>query len=80
MTDKIAELEAKVTQVLEKFERLRRDDAVLVEQNAELRAQLSRLTQEFEAFQVSQNDQTELIRSKLNSVLGRIADLEKIGL
>ncbi|MCP4684334.1 MAG: cell division protein ZapB [bacterium] len=80
MSDRLELLDKKVSQVLDRLESLKRDNASLKDENASLRSQLGQLQQDLDSMKLSQNDQADVIRSKLVSVLGRIEELEKSGL
>jgi len=80
MSEKMQMLEERVSQVLQKLEALKHENSSLRSENKSLRDELSGLKQEFDRFQVAQNDQAESVRSKLGLLLGRIEELEKIGL
>jgi len=80
MSDRLELLDKKISQVLDRLENLKQDNASLKEENAVLKSQLGQLQQDIDSMELSQNDQAEVIRSKLVSVLGRIEELEKSGL
>jgi len=80
MSDRLELLDKKISQVLDRLENLKQDNASLKEENAVLKSQLGQLQQDIDSMKLSQNDQAEVIRSKLVSVLGRIEELEKSGL
>lgn len=79
MSDRLELLDKKVSQVLDRLESLKQDNASLKAENASLKSHLGQLQQDFSSLKLTQNDQAELIRSKLVSVLGRIEELEKAG-
>ena len=80
MADKFQMLEDKVGKVLQKVEALTGENKTLKSDNAQLESELTGLKQEFKQFRLQQNDQAEAVKSKLASLLGRIEELEKIGL
>lgn len=80
MSDKLERLDKKISQVLDRLEHLKQDNASLKEENASLKSQLSKVQQDLSSMKLSQSDQAEMIKSKLVSVLGRIEELEKSGL
>ncbi|MEW5796414.1 MAG: cell division protein ZapB [Candidatus Zixiibacteriota bacterium] len=80
MSDQIKVLEGKIAQVLQKLETLKSENANLLSENSSLREEVSRLRQEFERFRVEHNDQVEAVKTKLGTLLGRIEELEQIGL
>lgn len=80
MSDKIKLLEEKVSQVLGKLDGIQDENARLKDQNSALKAELTELQQEFKQFQLQQNDRSEQVKSKLATLLGRIEELEQIGL
>ena len=80
MSDKIMLLEEKVGQVLSRLDSLQSENASLKEQNAGLNSDLAQLQQAFKEFQLDHNDRAEQVKSKLATLLGRIEELEQIGL
>lgn len=80
MSEKITLLEEKIGQVLGKLDGIQSENASLKEQNAGLKAELTDLQQAFKAFQLQHNDRSEQVKSKLATLLGRIEELEQIGL
>ena len=78
MPDKLKLLEEKVVLVLSKLDGLKEDNATLRKENVDLRSQVSELQKGFENLRLNHNDQSDLLRSKLASVLERIEHLEKI--
>ncbi len=80
MADKFELLEQRIAQVIAKLEELRADNDRLRETNTGLESQLTEIKHQFKSLQLSQHDQSELIKSRLASVLSRIEELEKIGL
>jgi len=79
MSDRLELLDKKISQVLDRLESLKQDNASLKVENASLKSQLGQLQQDLNTLKLNQNDQGEMIRSKLVSVLGRIEELEKSG-
>jgi len=80
MTEQISQLEDKVTQLLDRFDELKGDNESLRRENETLVGEVARLSREFKTLQVNHNDHTDLIKTKLSSVLSRIDELAKIGL
>ena len=80
MADKIKLLEEKVGQVLSRMDDLQSENVSLKEQNASLKGELVELQQAFKQFQLEQHDRSEQVKSKLTTLLGRIEELEEIGL
>ena len=80
MSDKIMLLEEKVSQVLSRLDGLQSENASLKEQNAGVKSELVELQQAFKQFQLEHNDRAEQVKSKLSTLLGRIEELEQIGL
>ncbi len=79
MSDRLELLDKKISQVLDRLDNLKKDNASLKEENASLKSQLGQLQQDLNTLKLSQNDQSETIKSKLVSVLSRIEELEKSG-
>jgi FtsZ-binding cell division protein ZapB len=80
MADKLQLLEDKVTKVLARLDQIKSANALLSKENRELKGQLTKLEKEFHQFRLEHNDQVSGVRSKLLAMLGRIEELEKIGL
>ena len=80
MSDKIMLLEEKVGQVLSRLDGLHSENVTLKEQNDGLKSELAELQQAFKVFQLEHNDRAEQVKSKLTALLGRIEELEQIGL
>jgi FtsZ-binding cell division protein ZapB len=79
MSDRLELLDKKISQVLDRLDSLKKDNEALKEENGSLKSQLGQLQQDLNILRLGQNDQAEMIRSKLVSVLGRIEELEKSG-
>ena len=80
MSEKMQMLEERVSQILQKLDSLKQENSTLKTDNKSLVDDLSRLRQEFDQFQVRHNDVAEAVKSKLVLLIGRIEELEKIGL
>ena len=80
MSDKIALLEEKIGQVLSRLDDLQNENALLKERNAGLSGELAELQQAFKEFRLDRNDRAEQVKSKLATLLGRIEELEQVGL
>ncbi len=80
MSDRLELLDKKISQVLDRLDSLKKDNAALKEENGSLKSQLGQLQQDLNTLRLGQSDQAEMIRSKLVSVLGRIEELEKSGI
>lgn len=80
MPDNIRVLETKISQVLEKLETIKAENGDLQTENRALKNQFNGLKQEFDRFRMEHNDQVEAVKSKLATLLGRIEELEHIGL
>jgi len=80
MSDKIKLLEDKVGQVLSRLDDLQGENVSLKEHNADLKGEIAELQQAFKQFQLENNDRAEQVKSKLAALLGRIKELEQIGL
>lgn len=78
MNDKLTQIENRVEQVLSLVEELRVDNRKLREQNESLKAEMAELRREFDTLQLTHNDQTGAVRSRLTSVLNRIEELESL--
>lgn len=80
MNDKLHLLEEKVSKVLQKLESLKTENTALRTENEQLKADITGLQSEFADFKLDQNDRAEQVKTKLQALLGRIEELEKIGL
>ena len=80
MSDKIALLEEKIGQVLSRLDDLQNENVSLKKQNAGLSGELAELQQAFKEFRLDRNDRAEQVKSKLATLLGRIEELEQVGL
>ena len=80
MLDKFEQLESKIGQLVERYTALKEHFDSVSRENENLKTELSSLKQEFEAFRLLNNDRSELVKTRLGSVLGRIEELESLGL
>ena len=80
MTEQLSQIEKKITNLLDKFDSLKGDNATLRLENKNLKEEVAKLSQDFNALKITQNDQANQVKTKLTSVLSRIEELEKIGL
>ncbi|RKX27592.1 MAG: hypothetical protein DRP45_00720 [Candidatus Zixiibacteriota bacterium] len=80
MAEKFELLDRKVKQVLQQLDGLKDDNTILRKENRQLQTQLTELKSDFDNLKLNHNDQSELIKTKLISMLTRIEELEKIGL
>ena len=80
MKDKLEELEARVTQLVDRHAELQSALKVAKAENEGLKTELAALRQEFDTYQLLSNDRAELVKTKLGSVLGRIEELESMAL
>ncbi len=78
MTDNLARLQQRVDEVLSLVGELKRTNAALQKENTRLKTELARLQQEVSRLQAGQNDQSEVIKAKLNAVLAQIDELENL--
>lgn len=80
MTDSLKLLEEKVSKVLSRLEEIKAENRTLKEENRALQRETTGLKQQFDQLKLDQNDQSDKVRTKLASLLGRIEELEKLGL
>ena len=78
MGDRFELLEEKVDQVLILLEKYKEENKRLKEVNNNLQSELSEIKQDFDKYKLLHTDQSNRVKEKLNSVLNRIDDLEKI--
>jgi len=74
---KLKLLEEKLGQLMVLTEQLKSENKVLKAENAGIKAELNGLQQELSRLKLQQNDQTEAIRTKLNSLLSHVRELEE---
>lgn len=71
MSHTFEDLEQKVDLLLTRFEQVKKENSLM-------RAELNHLRKELDEKVRDENDRSGAIRSKLNSVLGKIDELEKV--
>jgi FtsZ-binding cell division protein ZapB len=79
MADQISALEERVARVLKLVARLRRENSNLKRQNEETTIEVASLRRRCHDLEVTNRDQSEAVKSRLTSVLGRIEELERLG-
>ena len=80
MRQKFEILEEKVERILTYLGDLKQENASVRRENRKLRRELTDLRRSFEKLELSGIDQSDMIKTKLSSVLDRIRELEAIGL
>ena len=78
MTDTLDQISQKVDQLLQVVKNLKVENASLHGENKELKVQLADAGKEHKSLSLKSADQSELVRSKLKSVLTRLDELEKL--
>jgi FtsZ-binding cell division protein ZapB len=78
-SDKLQQISAKVELLLRDLERLQKDNRQLSIENRELRSTYDKLEKEFGALRLKHTDQSSAVRVKLQTILGRLAELESTG-
>lgn len=71
MSDTFEDLEQKVDLLLSRFEQIKKENSLM-------RSEINQLRKELDEKVRDENDRSGAIRSKLNSVLGKIDELEKV--
>lgn len=71
MSDTFEDLEQKVDILLSRFEQIKKENSLM-------RSEINQLRKELDEKVRDENDRSGAIRSKLNSVLGKIDELEKV--
>lgn len=71
MSDTFEDLEQKVDLLLSRFEQIKKENSLM-------RSEINQLRKELDEKMREENDRSGAIRSKLNSVLGKIEELEKV--
>ena len=78
VTDTLDQISQKVDQLLRVVKNLKVENASFQEENKQLKAQLAGLNKEQKSLSIKSADQSELVRSKMQSVLSRLDELEKL--
>lgn len=71
MSDTFEDLEQKVDLLLSRFEQIKKENSLM-------RSEINQLRKELDEKVRDEYDRSGAIRSKLNSVLGKIEELEKV--
>lgn len=79
MGDKLELLEQKIEAVIERLERLRNENSDLKASNTDMKKELGGIRKQYDSARLGQVDQSELVKSKLVSILDRLNELEKLG-
>jgi len=80
MSTKLQLLEEKIGQVLARLDEFKTANGTLMTENRRIKTQMAKLEKDFNKLRLDHNDQTAAMKSKLTAMLGRIEELEKIGL
>jgi FtsZ-binding cell division protein ZapB len=80
MEPKLQLLVDKIEELLSVFDRLKRENVSLKAENMELKTELAKLRKEYHQIELGHTDQSEAIKAKLTSVLGRLEELESLHL
>jgi hypothetical protein len=80
MGDNLVLLEEKIQRVLSLVERLRQENSELHVENESLRNEVAEFRQLNRKLKLTNSDQSDVIRTKLQSVLSRVAELEELKL
>lgn len=80
MQEQLEQLEARVTELVERYSALRTKLEKSNQENLELKTELASLKQESDAFRLISKDQARQVKTKLGTVLGRIEELESLNL
>ncbi|MCK4302082.1 MAG: cell division protein ZapB [candidate division Zixibacteria bacterium] len=78
MSDKFDLVAEKVDRLLDVVEKLKGRNNAFEQENAELKSQLAKIEKAFHALQLETADRAEAVRTKLDRVLGRLAELENL--
>ena len=79
MGDKLELLEQKIEAVIGRLEKLRDENSDLKASNTGMKKELGGIRKQFDNARLGQVDQSELVKSKLVSILDRLNELEKLG-
>lgn len=78
MTDTLDQIAQKVDQLLEMVKNLKSENASLKAENRQRKAEMSGLDKQQKNQLLKAADQSEAVRTKLQSVLNRLDELEKL--
>ena len=78
MTDTLDQISQKVDQLLQIVKNLKVANASLQGENEQLKTQLTEFGKEQKSLSIKSADQSELVRSKMQSVLNRLDELEEL--
>jgi len=78
MSGKFESLAEKVEKVLALLDKVKCENASLKQGNAELRAKMASINKECRQLKLGSADQSEAVKSRLMSVLGRLEELESL--
>lgn len=78
MSDTLDQIAQKVDQLLQVVKNLKVENSSLHGENKQLKAQLAELGKEQKSLSIKSADQSEVVRSKLQSVLSRLDELEEL--
>ena len=78
MTDTLGQIAQKVDQLLEMVKNLKSENASLKAENRQRKAEMSGLDKQQKSQSLKAADQSEAVRTKLQSVLNRLDELEKL--
>ena len=78
MSGKLESLAEKVEKVLVLLDKVKGENASLKQENEELRAKMAGIKKECRQLKLGSADQSEAVKSRLMSVLGRLEELESL--
>ncbi len=79
MSDKFDLVAQKVDRLLSVVEDLKGRNKAFEQENAELKSQLTKIEKSFHALELEAADRADAVKTKLDRVLTRLAELEKLG-
>ena len=78
MSDKFDLVAQKVDRLLSVVENLKGRNKAAEQENAELKSQLAKIEKTFRALELETADRADAVRTKLDRVLSRLAELENL--
>ena len=76
MSQTLALVEEKVEKVLTQLERLKQKNSALGQENTELRSELAAIKRDFNRIKLAEADKSDIVRTKLVSILERLSEFE----
>lgn len=78
MEDKLNVLSGKLDQFIASYEQLKQQNVGLHEENDRLKEEVQKLRREYDALRTTESDRSEVLKTKLTSILSRLDQLENL--